>query len=425
MINFEKKVLDNGLRVMLAPMGNTEAVTLLVLVKVGSRHETKNINGISHFLEHMFFKGTKSRPKPGQVEKDLNKIGASYNAFTSKEMTGFWVKSSRKDFDTSLDVVSNILLEPLFKKEEVEKERGVIIQELNMYEDNLPHKAQVTLEEVAFGDQPVGWDIGGTKESVGRIKREDIIKYENENYLSENMVVAVAGNIDKEVVFKKVNKIFGKIRRGKNKPFAGAVVGQNGVNIKIAKKESDQTHFALAARSYDIFDERKYVLNLLSVILGGNTSSKLFMEIREKLGLAYYVYSWSDLLEDCGYLGIASGVPHEKLPAVARKISDIIKSVKQKRISKKDLDFAKSYVRGQTALRFETSDEIANFVAGQEMVYNKVTQPGEIIKKIEKVSEGDILKAAKDIFRPDRISMSVVGRPAGSQDFYKKIFSRI
>ena len=428
MINFEKKVLSNGLRVILAPMSSTEAVTLLVLVKVGSRYETKNINGISHFLEHLFFKGTKKRPEPGQVLKDLNKIGADHNAFTSKEITGYWVKLSAKDFVIGLDVVSDILLESLFKGEEIEKERGVIMREIDMIEDNPPRKIQSTLENVIFGDQPIGWNVAGDKEIVRKIKREDIIKYEADNYLSQNMVVVVAGDLNKKTTFKKISDFFGKVRKGKNQPFKKTETLQTEPRAKILKKESDQTHFTLAFRAYDMFDKRRHALNLLSVILGGNSSSRLFTEIREKSGLAYYVYSWADQYEDCGYLGLAAGIPHEKLAEVAQKSIAIAKEIKEKGVSKDDLSFAKSFLRGQTALKFEASDEIASFVAGQELFYNKIIQPDEVLAKIEKVSQADILKIAQDIFRPERISMAVIGRQEqtkSNEEFYKKIFSKI
>ena len=426
MINFEKKVLDNGLRVVLAPMNNTEAVTLLVLVGVGSRYETKKINGISHFLEHMFFKGTKSRPEPGQVVGELDKIGADHNAFTTKEATGFWVKTSAKDFDVALDVVSDILLEPLFKEEEVEKERNVIFQEIDMYEDNPRRKAQENLENIVFGDQPVGWDIAGSKKSVALIKREDIINYEMENYLSENMAIAVAGNFDKEKTFAKISRAFNLVKKGKNKDFIKAKIFQKETQVKIFNKETDQTHLALAVRAYNMYDEKRYALDLLSTLLGGNVSSRLFSEIREKLGLAYYVYSWSDQLRDCGYLGMAAGVPHDKLSAVVENIVSICSKIKKGDISSNDLDSAKSYLRGQTALRFEASDEIAHFVAGQELFYNEIKQPSDILKKIEAVGKGDILKIAKELFQTEKISLSVIGRHDGGEKInklYKKILA--
>lgn len=410
---------------ILAPMQNTEAVTLLVLAKVGSRYETKELNGISHFLEHLFFKGTKSRPNPGDIHKELDKIGAIHNAFTTKEATGFWIKSSAKDFDVGLDIVSDILLEPIFKREEIEKERGVILQEISMYEDDPRRKVVEVLENVVFGDQPIGWDIAGKKENVLGIKRDDIVKYESENYLSENMVVVLAGSIDKEKMFKNLSASFGKIKKGKNKPPLGAEILQDSPLIKIINKDSDQTHISLAARAYDMFDEKRYASGLLSVILGGNMSSRLSSEIREKLGLAYYVYAYDDQYLDCGYLGMGAGIPHGKIEEVFKKIKNIISGIKEKEISKSDLDDAKGFIRGQTALRFESSDAIAGFAAEQELFYGKIMQPEEILEKIEKVSQNDILNIAREIFRPDKINMAVIGKhdnPDKKEEILKEIF---
>ncbi|MFH1979222.1 MAG: pitrilysin family protein [Patescibacteria group bacterium] len=408
MINYKKKVSKNGLRVIVAPMESTQAVTLMVLVGVGSRYETKNINGISHFLEHLFFKGTKSRPKLGQVHKDLDRIGATHNAFTSKETTGFWVKSSAKDFDTSLDIVSDILLEPLFDKDEIEKERGVILQEISMYEDEPRRKVWEVLENTMYGDQPVGWDIAGTVETVSNIKRKDITDYKKNNYLARNMIVVVAGNVD-EGAFEKVEKHFSKISLGKNKSAKKVVFSQTTAFAKILQKDSDQTHLAIGLKGYDMFDEKRFATDILAVMLGGNTSSRLFMEIREKLGLAYYVGAMNDMYSDCGYIGIGAGIAHEQLGKTVEKIGEILSSLKTKGVSKSELDFAKGFLRGQLALKMETSDEVAGFCAGQELFYKKIEQPESFLKKIEKVTQNDILRVTRDIFRNNKINVAVIG----------------
>ncbi len=427
-MKYEKRVFKNGLRAIVAPMENTETATLLVLVGTGSRYETKNINGISHFLEHLFFKGTKSRPKPGQPHKDLDKIGATHNAFTSKEYTGFWVKSAAKDFDIGLDIVSDILLEPLFRPEEIEKEKGVILQEINMCEDEPQHKVLDTLENVLYGDQPLGWDVIGTKENISAIKKEDILKYRKFNYLSKNMVMVAAGNLNAEETFLKIKKYFSRVKKGKNKPCQKIKISQKSPRFKIIEKKLDQTHLALAIRTYDMFDEKRYALNLLSVILGGNFSSRLWMEIREKLGLAYEIYAFSDHAIDCGYLGIGAGIDHHEFEKTIKKIAEILKNIKQKGVSKEELKAAKSFSRGQMALKLETSDSIASFCANQELFYNKILQPEEILKKIEKVSKRDILKVAGDVFRPAKINLAAIGRHQDikkQEEIYRKIFNKL
>lgn len=403
-------------------MKNTEAATFLVLIGVGSRHENRKINGVSHFLEHMVFKGTKDRPKPGQVHKELDRIGASHNAFTSKEYTGFWVKSNAQDFDTGIDIVSDIVLNPLFKEEEIEKERTVILQEINMYEDVPQRKVWNVLEGVIFGDQPIGWDVAGTKESVGQIKKSDILNYRQDNYLAKNMIVVLAGDIDTAKTFKKVSRLFEKIKKEKNKDAEKFVSFQKQPQVRIIKKETDQTHLAMAIGAYDKHDEKRYALNLLGVILGGNTSSRLFAEIREKLGLAYYILAAGEQYGDCGYLGLAAGVGPGQFERVVKKISEMLKKIKQSGVSENELAFAKSYIRGQTALSLETSDEVANFCAEQELFYGKILQPEEILSKIEKVSKNDILKVAKDVLTPGRINLAAIGKGETKEEFHKKLF---
>ncbi|MCF7835830.1 MAG: insulinase family protein [Candidatus Marinimicrobia bacterium] len=427
MLKFQKKVLKNGLRVILAPMENTEAATFMVLVGVGSRHETKEISGVSHFLEHMVFKGTKSRPKLGQVHRDLDKIGAVHNAFTSKEVTGFWVKSSAKDFDSGIDIVSDILLEPLFEKQEIEKERGVILQEISMYEDEPRRKVWEILENVLYGDNPVGWDIAGTKESVSKIKRKDIVDYRKNNYLAKNMIVIASGNIDSEKVFTEIEKRFSVIGQQKNKRLKKFKATQKSARVKLISKELDQSHLALAFRAYDMFDKKRHALNLLAVMLGGNMSSRLMMEIREKLGLAYYVFSFSDQYTDCGYLGMGAGVAHDKLEKTVEKMMEITRILKRKKVSNSELKFAKSFLRGQMALKLETSDDVANFCGGQEIFYNKIQQPEEILEDIEKVNQDDILRVAKEVFNPGRANLVVIGNQENFQQkekFYKSLISK-
>ncbi|MDO8555424.1 MAG: pitrilysin family protein [bacterium] len=427
MINFQKKVLDNGLRVILAPMSNVDASTLMVLVNVGSRYERKQINGISHFLEHLVFKGTKSRPEPGQIHKDLDRIGAAHNAFTSKETTGFWVKSASRDFDVGLDIIFDILLEPVFKNEEIEKERGVILQEISMYEDEPRRKVLDVLEGALYGDQPVGWDIAGSKESVSSINKEDITKYHDANYLSENMIVVAAGNLEPSATYKKIEKFFGKVKNGKNQDSLKTEIFQKSPNVEIIKKDSDQTHLAMGIRAYDMFNEKRYALNLLSVILGGNFSSRLVMEIREKLGLAYYVYSFGDQYTDCGYLGIGAGIAHNELSGVVKKIIEVIKDIKKNGVTAQELQDAKSFIRGQMAMRLETSDEVASFCSDQEIFYKKIIQPEEIIQKIENVSQDDILKVAAEVFVPETINLAVIGKqekPKEQELFFKDLFQK-
>ncbi|NOY35645.1 MAG: insulinase family protein [bacterium] len=428
MVRFEKKILSNGLRVVAAPMKNSEAVTIQVLVGVGAKNESERLGGISHFLEHLFFKGTKNRPTASDIYKELDRVGASHNAFTGYEITGFWVKLAAKYFDTGLDVISDLILNPIFNEEEMEKERGVILQEIAMYEDLPQRKVMELLLRSAFGNQPAGRSVLGKKETVGAIKRSDILKYRADNYTAKNMEIVVAGKISPEKVFEKIEAAFSGIKKGAKISAPKTKEKQKSPRIEIFSKKSDQTHLAIGLKAFDMFDERRHALGVLSVILGGNSSSLLYSEIREKNGLAYYVGSDDWLQTDTGLLYLRAGVSHANLRKTVEKIKGILSDLKENKVPLKVLNDAKSYIRGQMALGLETTDHVADFYGEQDLFYKKILQPDEILKKIEKVSQNDILKVAGDIFRPEKIVMAAIGRHNGAkkkEEYYKKLFSEI
>ncbi|KKT64084.1 MAG: Zinc protease insulinase family [Candidatus Giovannonibacteria bacterium GW2011_GWA1_44_29] len=394
------------------------------LFGTGSKYEIKKNNGISHFLEHLFFKGTKSRPRPNQIARELDRIGAQKNAFTSKEYTGYYVKAAAKYFDVGLDVVSDILLEPLFKKEEIEKERGVILQEIAMYEDNPQRQAYDLFEDLMYGDQPAGWDTAGTPETVSNIKRDNILKYKNSHYLASNAVVAVAGNIDPEVAFLKVERAFKNMPDGRKIAKLKVKERQTNPRVKFKKKDLDQTHLRLGVRAYPMYDERRYALQVLATILGGTWSSYLWREIREKRGLAYYVGASAEEYTDSGYLLTTAGVAHENLPKVVKKIVEIMRHLRIKGVSEKEINFAKEYIRGSMTLAFETTDEVATFLSSQELFYKKIMTPEDILRKIEAVKRSDIIKVARDIFRPEKINLAAIG-PHEDGQVYETMLAQI
>ena len=423
-MHYEKKTFKNGLRCIVAPMPDTEAVTLWVLFGTGSKYETKKINGISHFLEHLFFKGTKKRPRPGQIWRELDKTGSQKNAFTSKEFTGYYVKSASKFFDVSLDVVSDILLNPLFKKEEIEKERGVILQEISMYEDDPRRQVYEVLEELLYGDCPAGWDTAGYPQTVNNITREDILNYRKTHYLASNAVVVVAGNILKDKAFTKVEKAFASMPDGKKFNKTNVVERQSRPMVKFKKKDADQTHVRIAVRAYDFYDERRFPLMLLQTILGGNSSSRLWTEIREKLGLTYYVSANAEQYTDTGYMVAGAGVPHNALPKVVKKIVQIFKDLKTKGVSEAELKLAKEFIAGSMPLAFESTDEVATYLASQELFYGKVMLPEEILSKVEKVKRSEVNAVAKDIFKSQKINMAAIG-PHDDTKTYEKILKSL
>ena len=423
-MKFYKKILPSGLKIITVPMEATEAATLLVLVGAGSKYEHKKINGISHFLEHLFFKGTTRRPEVGQIHRALDQLGAEHNAFTGKEFTGYWVKAAAKHFDAALDIVSDILLDPLFKSEEIEKERGVIIQEISMYEDMPQRKIIEVFEDLLYGNQPAGWDIAGTKEIVAKISREEIMAYRNRQYAASNTLVVAAGKINPEKAEEKIISFFSNFQRGRAESKKEVKEKQKKPAVRFFYKETDQTHLILGLRSYDMYDPKRYALGLLGIILGGNASSRLFMEIREKLGLAYYVRAETQHYTDSGYLAVSAGIPHKDLEKASRKIVEVLRQIREKGVSDYEVKLAKDYLRGTLALSFEASDEIASFFGERALFYQKIQTPGELFKNIEKTSRNDIIKAAREIIDPAKINLAVIG-PHRETKSYQKILTDI
>lgn len=414
----EIKKLKNGLRALVAPMKSTEAVTILVLVNTGSVYETKNISGVSHFLEHLFFKGTAARPRPGQVAREIDSLGAEHNAFTSKEITGFWIKSSYRHFDRALEIITDLLLNSLFKSEEIEKERGVILQEISMDEDIPQRNVRDIFDELMYNDQPAGWNILGTSHSIKNISRNEIVKYKQKQYVPTNTLAVVSGNVSVKKAFSKINDLFAPFSPNRPEKIKEVVFKQKGPRVKIKHKETDQTHLMLGVKGYDMFDPRRYVLNLLGVILGGNASSRLFMEIREKLGLAYYVGAQTSFETYGGYFTANAGVPHGDLGKTVKKIAEILKHCAENGVSAKELKLAKDYVRGMMALSFESSDEVAAFYGEQALFHKKILSPEEIWQKMEKISRDDLSAVARDILHPSRFNLAIIG-PHKDDDFIK------
>jgi len=428
MISFEKKTLANGIRVIVAPMKNIESFYFLILIGVGSRYETKRISGISHFLEHMVSKRTKKWPEVNQAKKEINRVGGVYNAFTDFECTGYFIKAAIKNFDLALEILTDIYLNPLLKQEELEKERGVILEEINIREDNPRAKVELILMNTLYPNHPLGWDIVGNKESIKNIQREDILKYRLENYLSKNTLIVIVGNFEPKEVFKKIEQRFIKAKKGINRKPKRVSFIQREPRLQILKRENlDQLHLAFAFRGYDRFDEKRYPFKLLSIILGESEYlSKLFIEIREKLGMAYYIYSEIGEFFDCGFLKINSGISVENLEKVFNKIINTCKDFKRIKLSLKELRDVKNFIRGRIALKLETPEDIADFLAKQELFYNKILQPEEILAKIEAVNADNIMKIAKEVFSPRKINLALVGPELKTnQKVIQKILTKI
>lgn len=417
---FRKTTLENGIRLITIPMRNTKTVSFLVLVGTGSKYETKETNGVSHFLEHLFFKGTKKRPTTLAIAETLDRVGGIYNAFTSKETTGYWAKVASRHQDIALDWISDIFLNSKLEPKEIEREKGVILEEINMYLDTPTAYIGDLWDKVLYGEQPAGWRVIGEKESILKFNRKKIVSYLNNHYSSLNTIICAAGDINPQLIEEKIKKYFKNINKIIPEQKEKVKEKQNKPASLIYFKETDQTHLCLGVRTYNLFHPQRATLELLATILGGNMSSRLFISIRERRGLAYYISTYADNNTDTGCLVTSAGIDHKNIEKVIRLILKEYQSFKNKLISKEELQKAKDYWKGTTSLSLETSDSRAFFYAGQEILEKKILTPEEIFKKIDQVTVNDIKKVANDIFRPEKLSLALIG-PFKEKERFEKL----
>ncbi len=418
----KKIVLKNGLRIMLVPQPENLAATVLILVKAGSEYETKKQNGVSHFLEHLMFKGTADRPEPGMIAHELTALGAQFNAFTGQEYTGYYAKAQVEKLPKILEVVSDLYLNPLFDETEIEKERGVIMQEIGMYEDDLPAHAQKIFNSLMYGDQPAGWDVSGVRPIIKTLARADFVAYRNQRYVPAGTVVVVAGRFSEASTIGQIKKYFGALPRRAAPAKKKTVERQSSPNMKLYFKESDQAHLVLGFRAFDIFDERRYALRVLADLLGGGMSSRLFMRIREKMGAAYYIGAGADLSLDHGLLSVSAGVDKKRTEVVIRAIIEECRTIRDVAVSEKELQKTKDHMIGGLILGLETSDDLAGFYGGQEVLTGTVLSPEILTDRIRRVSARDVKNLANRIFRDKGLNLAIVG-PYKSQTPFKKILT--
>lgn len=408
-MKYHKIALNNGLRIITVPMENTQTVTVIVMVGVGSRYETEKQAGISHFLEHMFFKGTEKRPSFHDISSEIDAVGGEFNAFTSKDKTGYYAKVDAKHSHIALDVISDIFLNSKLEEKEIEKEKGTIVQEINMYEDTPRARVSDVFENLLYKKSSLGRETIGYKKTVQGFKRTDFLCYKNSYYVSSGTVICIAGNFDEAKTIKNIKNAFSKIGRRKKPAFQRARENQNKPQVSVKFKKTDQTHFILGSRAYHQEHKDRFALGLLAVILGGNTSSRLFVEIREKRGLAYGVHTGIEAYADCGYLATQTGVDHGKLEETIKIILEEYKKIASQKISGKELKKAKDYIEGANIMSFESSDEVAMFYIDQEVRKKKIMTMPEIFAEIDKVAADDISRVAKDIFVNRKLNLAIIG----------------
>lgn len=411
MNNMLKKItLPNGVRVLLIPTDGTQTVSTFVLFRVGSRYETKSLSGASHFIEHLMFKGTKRRPTTQDISRELDSVGAEYNAFTSKDWTGYYVKSDARHADMALDILEDMLFHSVYKEEEVDRERKVISEEIHMYQDNPLMHIEDVIETLIFDGNTLGWPIAGTDKTMAGITREGLVGYRDAYYIPNRIVIAIAGKIGKKTR-AQVERLFGRLKRTAAHPkdFHRFRTTQSAPRLTVEYKETEQVQVALGVPAFPYLHPRLPALQVASNIFGGTMSSRLFIEIRERRGLAYSVRSAVDAFEDTGSFVIRAGLAkdriHEALQTILREAARLRTSLP----TVEELHRAKENLRGRLTLGLEDSSEVANWYGKQELFTDKSVTPEQQFAKFDRVTREDIRSVARAVLIPRRYSLAIIG----------------
>ncbi len=416
----KKIMLKNGLRIILVPKADSLAASVLILVEAGSEYESKRINGLSHFLEHMMFKGTTKRPRVGQISEEFAALGAQTNAFTTQEYTGYWAKAAAKKLPKILDIVSDLYLNPVFDPKEIDKERGVIIEEINMYEDTPSQQVWEDFMKLAYGDQPAGWSVAGEKDIIRKLNADDFLAYRAERYVPQGTVVIVAGKFNVALVRAQIEKDFAKLQQKAAPKKTKTKEAQSQPEISVSFKDSGQSHIALGFRAFSMFDSRRYAIQVLADVLGGSAASRLFKKVREEMGAAYYVSAEGQLYLDHGLLTVAAGIDHAKTEAVLAAVLAECKSLRDDLVPADELQRSKDHMTGQIILGLETSDELASYYGAQEILSEKFVTPDELVKRIQAVTAAEVRKVARDVFKEKGMNLAVIG-PYRDKAFFNRI----
>ena len=425
MYQYKLAKLNTGLRLIIAPMPQVESLTVMVGVGAGSRYETRRINGLFHFLEHMAFKGTKKRPSTLAIATEVANVGGIFNAFTDKEFTGYYLKLASKHARLAFDILADMLTNSLFKTEEIEREKGVIIEEINMYEDTPMRRVWKDFERLFYGDNSMGWSIAGEKKNIKGINRSDFLRVINQLYYPANMILAVAGKVTPTSAGKMARQYFGSLRAAGLQKTGRKVtkqikISQEQSRLKLIYKKTEQAHFCLGVAGYQYSHPDRFALGVLSVILGGGMSSRLWIQIRERRGLAYYVGSLPEFFTDSGYLLARAGVKLAKIEEAIKVTLAEFNNLATKPVSLKELKKAKESLKGGLILALEDSQLVASRYASQFLLEKKIRTPKESAALIDEVTPADIKRVAKDIFKSEKLNLAIIG-PYKSEVCFKKL----
>jgi predicted Zn-dependent peptidase len=408
-MSFERSILGNGLRVLTAAMPEARSVTCMIMVAAGSRYETRESNGIAHFTEHMFFKGTERRPTAREIAAEIDSIGGEFNAFTGKEYTGYFVRCAAESRPVALDVLVDMIRYSKFDPDEIEREKGVIVEEMNMYFDSPRDYVDSIYERLLFGDQPLGWDVIGTKETVRAVTRDTFLEYLGRWYSPSRIVVGLGGRLNGDVT-GEVEALFGDLApRETGSPLDAEIPSPIKPGLKVHHKASDQAHLILGTLSHELKHPDRYVLQVLSAILGGGMSSRLFTEIRERRGLAYYVFCHNSAYAETGTLYAQAGVDLNRVDEAIETIVAELRRIVDEPIPEDELRKAKAYTKGRLVLQLESPQGLISFGLRREVLENGAVEPAEVIASLDAVTAEDVQRVAREVIGERALHLALIG----------------
>ena len=418
LIGFNKTTLANGLRVVSCEMPHTRSVSISIYIGVGSRFESAEQAGISHFIEHMVFKGTKRRPLPEEISGTIEGTGGGLNASTDHELTVYWCKVPQTHFHESLDLLIDMLRNSLFESDSTEKERMVVIEELNMINDYPNYKVDALIDEMLWPDHPLGRDIGGTKESVSGITNEMMLEHMKRFYTPSNIVLSVAGNVPHDEVVQLAERLCDGWPDNAPSDFLPVTRTQTASQLQLEYRRTEQAHLSIAVPGLSMRHPDKYTLDLLSVILGEGMSSRLFVEVREKRGLAYDVHSGVSHFRDCGAFVITAGVDPKRVYDAVEIILQQLGSLRD-RVPEEELEKAKRLSTGRMMLRMEDTRAVSGWMGNQELQFGHILSTEEVVEEVNEITAEEVQKIANELLVTEKLNMAVVGPCRGQRRLEK------
>jgi predicted Zn-dependent peptidase len=406
---FERRSLPNGLRVLTAPLPHAQSVSCFVMLAAGSRYEHADNRGIAHFAEHMFFKGTERRPTSRDLTSTIDGIGGEFNAFTGKEYTGYFVRCAGENRDTALDVLLDMLRHSKFDPEEIDREKGVILEEMNMYNDTPRDRIGTVYEELIFGDNPLGWETLGTKETIRGARRETFLDYIDEWYTPDRMVVGVSGMVGADLA-PMLEELLGDMQPNGGGSFPPVELDRSpGPHVRVQHKAADQAHLCLGVPSYPVDHPDRYVLQLLSTVLGGGMSSRLFLEVRERRGLAYYVHGTAHSYTDTGTLVAQAGVDIARIDEAVKVVVEQFQRMAVDAVPADELEKARAFAKGRFVLQTESPQGLIMFGLRREVLEGAAVEPAEVLAALDAVTVEDVQRVAQDLIADDAVHLAVIG----------------